>query len=208
MEANIYLGLMSKNRKKHKKAIQYLQKALYLYQKAKQKVKKTKEMNELLDTTYYELGVLYAKHFRDKKIAVYYLKKYIKSKKDIPKSIKFVLRSLSIFHLGMNDGLPDKSISDIKVDGDDVWVSTWGYGLVRFSRSSERFVPIRLPSSQVRNIYIDFDKVYICTFDGIFIYHKRSGRVSQIRGESKIFTLAQKVIKDDRFIYFTTLSSG
>ena len=213
IEANAYLGFIFKNRKKYKKAIRYLQKALYLHQqesgeKKFQENRKIKEINELLENAYYELGVIYAKHFRDKKIAFYYLKKYIKSKEDIPKSLKFILRSLSIFHLGMTDGLPDKAISDIKVDGDDVWVSTWGHGLVRFSRSSEKFVPIRLPSSQVRDLYIDFDKIYICTFDGIFIYNKRSDKVSQIKGENKIFTLAQKVIKDDRFIYFTTLSSG
>ena len=217
VEANIYIGLILKNRKNYKKSIKHLQKALYLHKKLsiKQKnlvpdsvQKPSQEEKKLIEKTYYELGVIYAKHFRKKKIALYYLNKYIKSKKDIPKSIKFILRGLSIFHLSMRDGLPDKAISDIKVDGDDVWVSTWGHGLVRFSRSSEKFVPIPLPSSQVRNMYIDFDKVYICTFDGIFIYNKKSGRITPIKVNNQRFTLAQKVIKDDRYIYFTTLSSG
>ena len=87
-------------------------------------------------------------------------------------------------------------------------VSTWGHGVVRFSRSAEKFVPIRLPSSQVRSLYIDFDRVYFSTYDGIFTYNKRSGKVKQIQAGENIFTIAQKVIKDDRHVYFSTLSTG
>ena len=208
ISANLYLGLIYKNRRKYKKAISYLKTSLNLLKKKKKKYGTNHTLNKQMELIYYEIGVMYAKHFRKKKIAFYYLKKYIKSKKDIPASLKFTMRGLSLFHLGVADGLPERSISDIKVDGDDVWVSTWGGGLVRFSRSSERFVKIHLPSSQVRNFYIDFDKVYICTYDGIFIYDKRSDTVEPIVGDHKIFSIAQKVIKDDRYLYFTTLSKG
>ncbi len=208
ISANLYLGLIYKNRRKYKEAISFLKSSLNLLKKKQEKYGTSQRLKKQMESIYYEIGVIYAKHFRKKKIAFYYLKKYIKSKKDIPKTLKFTMRGLSLFHLDIADGLPGRSISDIKVDGDDVWVSTWGGGLVRFSRSSESFVAIPLPSSQVRSFYIDFDKVYICTYDGIFIYNKKSDKVKPIIDNQKVFTIAQKVIKDDRYLYFTTLSRG
>ena len=208
IDANMYLGLMAKNRRNYKKAIQNLQFSLQLLGKREKKFGMDEGMEERFENIYYELGLIYAKHFKKNKIAYYYLKKYVKSKEDIPKSLKFLWRGLTLFHLDRADGLPDKAISDIKVDGDDVWVSTWGHGVVRFSRSAEKFVPIRLPSSQVRSLYVDFDKVYFATYDGIFIYNKSSRKVTQIQAGENLFTLAQKVIKDDRYIYFSTLSTG
>ena len=208
IDANMYLGFMAKNRRNYEKAIQYLQISLQLLGKKKNKHGMPEGMQERFENIYYELGLIYAKHFKKNQIAYYYLKKYVKSKEDIPRSLKFLWRGLTLFHLDRADGLPDKAISDIKVDGDDVWVSTWGHGVVRFSRSAEKFVPIRLPSSQVRSLYVDFDRAYFATYDGIFIYNKSSRKVTQIQAGENLFTLAQKVIKDDRYIYFSTLSTG
>ena len=206
--SHFYLGLLYKSRKEYKEAIRHLKLSLDLSQKRSRKYGSDQKIKQRQDEIYYELGVIYAKHFREKKIAFYYLKKYMKSKKDIPSSLKFTMRGLSLFHLDTAEGLPDRSISDIKVDGDDIWVSTWGGGLVRFSRSSEKFERVPLPSSQIRNLYIDFDRVYICTYDGIFIYDKRSGKTKPMTAQKQVFTLAQKVIKDDRYLYFSTLSRG
>ena len=208
IDANMYLGLLARNRRAYKKMIRDLQISLQLLEKRNKKFGMTEGMKDRFEKIYYELGLIYTKHFKKNKIAYYYLKKYIKSKKDIPRSLKFVLRGLTLFHLDRIDGLPDKAISDIKVDGDDVWVSTWGHGVVRFSRSTEKFVPIRLPSSQVRSLHIDFDHVYFSTYDGIFTYNKRSRKVKQMQAGKNLFRVAQKVIKDDRYVYFSTLGTG
>ncbi len=207
--ANFYLGFLYKKNRNYKQALKYFKASLNLFEKSVKKYGIDEKVKNQLEVIYYEIGMLYAKHFKSKKIAFYYLKKYIKSKKNIPRSLKFTMRGLSLSHLDKVDGLPGRSISDIKVDGDDIWISTWGSGLVRFSRSSEKFEKIPLPSSQIRNLYIDFNTVYICTYDGIFIYSKRSGKTtSLIDGKQKSFVIAQKVIKDDRYFYFTTLSKG
>ena len=129
IDANMYLGFLARNRRGYKKAIHHLQVSLQLLQKREKKFGMTKGMKDRFEKIYYELGLIYTKHFKKNEIAYYYLKKYVKSKKDIPKSLKFILRGLTLFHLDRKDGLPDKAISDIQVDGDDVWgiyLGTWG----------------------------------------------------------------------------------
>ena len=122
--------------------------------------------------------------------------------------LRMSLRNITLQRFDINKGFTDKSITDIKTDGDDIWIATFNGGLYRYVRSSNTTEKIRIPSAQVRGIHVDFDQVFVNTFDGIYIYNKKNSSVSELRSESQVFNLAQNVIKDDRFLYFSTLSRG
>lgn len=124
------------------------------------------------------------------------------------RSLKMLLRKVSLRHFDKLTGLGDNSISDIRVDGDDIYVATWGAGLYRYVRSQDRLEKIALPSSQVRGLYVDFDDIYVATFDGIFHISKKSGSVESLSDQKGELKLAQKIIKDDRYLYFSTLTRG
>lgn len=165
-------------------------------------------IQETLRDIYYSLGWIYAEKMRKPERAHYYLTKSLSYGRELDVGMSFMLRRISIFHIGKVNGLPDEAISDIQVDGDDVWIATWGGGLVRFSRSTETFVPIPLPSSQIRDIYVDFETVYVTSFDGIYVFNKKDNTIYTLKKEELNFDLAQKVFKDDRVVYFSTLSKG
>jgi len=156
----------------------------------------------------YQLGMIYASQEDKSETAYDFLMESIALGYPYSDTLKFLLRSLSMHHIGLENGLPDLAISDIQVDGDDVWIATWGGGLVRYSRSSNIFAKINVPSDQLRNIYVDFDTVYISSYDGIFVYDKKSSKIFRLTSKEKMITLAQKVFKDDRSIYFSTLMDG
>jgi len=208
INANLYLAELNENTRQWNNAVKFYQKALRLLELEKIKDITEEEHKKLKSKTYYKLGLLYANRFRQNKLAYSYILKSMQLGQVETPKLKFLMRDLTLVHLSDKDGLPDNAIADISVDGDDVWIATWGRGLVRFSRSREIFSNISLPSSQLRSIYVDFDNVYIATYEGIYIFDKRRSRVSALRNEESIFNLAQKVIKDDRYIYFTTLSEG
>ncbi len=163
---------------------------------------------ETLRDIYYSLGWIYAEKLQKPERAHFYLTKSLSFGQELDVGMNFMLRRISIFHLGTENGLPDEAISDIQVDGDDVWISTWGGGLVRFSRSTDSFLSIPLPSNQLRDIYVDFETVYITSYDGIFVFNKKNNTIYPLKKEEIKFDLAQKVFKDDRVVYFSTLSNG
>jgi ligand-binding sensor domain-containing protein len=165
-------------------------------------------LKDLKREIYYTMGIIYSEKSFNQELAHTFLTQAIELGQPLTPSLIFLLRRLTILHIGKENGLPDNSISDIVVDGDDVWISTWGGGLVRFARSAGIYSQIPLPTSQLRNLYVDFENVYISSFDGIFIFDKKSSRSFRLSRDEKVFNLAQKVVKDDRSIYFSTLSDG
>ncbi|MDH5719380.1 MAG: tetratricopeptide repeat protein [Spirochaetia bacterium] len=207
INAYMILGQLMEDSRQWKNATKYYQNALRLLE-AQNIGMSENEKNKAIQKAYYKLGLLFANKFRKNHLAYSYLLRSMQLGKIETPKLKFLLRKLTLINITNKEGLPDNAVADIRVDGDDVWVVTWGRGLARFSRSREIFDRISLPSSQLRSAYVDFDNLYLASYDGIFVYDKKKSRVYSLNQKEKMFTLAQKVIKDDRYIYFTTLSNG
>ncbi|MDH4263244.1 MAG: tetratricopeptide repeat protein [Spirochaetia bacterium] len=212
INGNQYMAKISEIYRDWKSAIDYYQQALLVLDPYMKKSVKDKKLFKIIKDQkrdiYYSLGLLYAEKFLNQELAHTYLTGAVELGQTMTQPLSFLLRRLTILHIGKENGLPDDAISDLAVDGDDVWISTWGGGLIRFSRSSGKYTAIPLPSTQLRNLYVDFEYVYISSYDGIYIFDKKSSRSLHLAKNEKTFTLAQKVVKDDRVIYFSTLSDG
>ena len=212
INTNQYMAKISEIYRNWKDAIDYYQQGLLIlepYMKNSAKDKNlSKQIKDQKRDIYYSLGLLYAEKYPNQELAHTYLTGSLELGQTMTAPLSFLLRRLTILHIGRENGLPDDAISDLAVDGDDVWISTWGGGLIRFSRSSGKYTAIPLPSSQLRNLYVDFEYVYISSYDGIYIFDKKSSRSLHLAKNEKSFTLAQKVVKDDRTIYFSTLTDG
>lgn len=124
------------------------------------------------------------------------------------RSLRTLLAKISLRRLDKLHGLEDNSIADIRVDGDDVYIATWGAGLVRYTRSQDKLSKLPLPSVQLRGLYVDFDEIFVATFDGLFRLSKKTGKTEAIEDTKGTLRLGQKIIKDDRYIYSSTLSRG
>ncbi|HRP70450.1 MAG TPA: hypothetical protein PLY93_13035, partial [Turneriella sp.] len=144
--------------------------------------------------------------------AVRYLKEAIrlagKANEREAKTLTILAQKLSLKRLDNKNGLGDNNTADIRVDGDDVYIATWGAGLYRYTRSTDTMKRIQLPSPQLRGLYVDFDEIFITSFDGVYRLSKKDGTVASLKDESGELKLGQKTIKDDRYIYFTTLTRG
>jgi len=212
VNANQYLGKIAENYRNWKDAVDHYHQALLILDPWLKNSEKDKKLSKVIRDQkrdiYYALGILYSEKFFNQELAHTYLTGAVDLGQTMTPPLNFLLRRLTILHIGKENGLPDDSISDLAVDGDDVWISTWGGGLMRFSRSSGKYTPIPLPSLQLRNLYVDFEYVYISSYDGIYIFDKKSSRSLHLAKNEKNFTLAQKVVKDDRVIYFSTLTDG
>lgn len=158
------------------------------------------------------LGKIYAEDPLQTEAAVGYLQSAIGiaegQKREELQSLRVLLRKISLRRVDKLNGLPDNSIADIRVDGDDVYVATWGAGMVRYVRSQDRLEKIRLPSPQLRGIYADFDDIYVTSFDGVYRIIKKSGKIETLSDAAGELKLGQKAIKDDRHVYFSTLQRG
>lgn len=109
--------------------------------------------------------------------------------------LRLVLRKISLRRIDKLNGLDDNSIADIRVDGDDVYIATWGAGLVRYTRSADKLEKIRLPSPQLRGLYADFDELYVTSFDGVYRYSKKTGKTESLSDEAGALKLGQKRLK-------------
>ncbi|MBL8033674.1 MAG: tetratricopeptide repeat protein [Leptospiraceae bacterium] len=158
------------------------------------------------------LGEIYAEDPMQVEAAALHLQSAIEladaQKSAEAKSLRILLQKISLRRIDKLNGLSDNSIADIRVDGDDIYVATWGGGLVRYLRSQDKLEKIRLPSPQLRGLYVDFDEIYVTSFDGVYRISKKSGKVSALSDDSGELKLGQKTIKDDRHIYFSTLNRG
>ena len=206
--ANILMGVLHEQTRQWRKAAQYYQNAILILDRDISRKPRDKKLHKIKKDVLYSLGMIYASHLGNKELAHEYLAGATELGQNMTPGLSFLLRKMSLTHYTRENGLPDDAISDIQVDGDDVWIATWGGGLVRFSRSTERFEQIKLPSKQLRDLFVDFETVYITSFDGIFVYDKKSNRTKRLTSGKRLFTLAQKVFKDDRTIYFSTLMDG
>ncbi len=202
--ANLYLGEIAEQNRARQDAAAYYRKALLLAEKDP-----TVANDSLQANLYYRLAKLSWIVSKDHASAFDALKRaFTKGLKRDAEAI-FLLREIMFTRFSQENGLPDDAIADIKIDGDDVYIATFGGGLVRYVRSADKFEKIPLPSPQIRSIHVDFDAIFISTFDGIFIHDKKSSLSRPLTGENQeIFQLAQKVIKDDRYLLFTTLTKG
>jgi len=207
INSNLYLAKIYARRKKYKNQERKLQKSKVLIERHLRK-NKSLVMKKILKIIYYQLGIIYDEVYKNKDQAYYYLSQAIKMGKSKSISLKYKMRKLTIRRFNRSTGLPDNNIADIKVDGDDVYIATWGNGLLKYSRSTEKLKKIRLLSSQIRSLYVTYEEVFINTYDGIFIFDKSSNKVKQFLWQGRKLRLAQKIYKDDRKLYFTTLTSG
>lgn len=161
---------------------------------------------------YRDLGTIYAGDALQTEAAVDYLSRAIrlsaKYKQADARALRLMLRKISLRRIDKLNGLDDNSIADIRVDGDDVYIATWGAGLVRYTRSSDKLEKIRLPSPQLRGIYADFDELFVTSFDGVYRYSKKTGKTQALSDAAGELKLGQKAIKDDRYVYVSTLNRG
>ncbi|MBV6493999.1 MAG: hypothetical protein LDLANPLL_02023 [Turneriella sp.] len=199
------LGLIYYDARKFGEAQKYLESAVRLSKKLNEKDK------ELFDI-YVALAKVASLDTSKTADAIRYYAEAISigekdSKKDV-NVLKLEMRKLAIRRVDSKNGLKDDNIADIRVDGDDVYIATWGAGLFRFVRSSEKIERINVPSAQLRGLYVDFDDIYVASFDGVFRVSKKSGEVAVLKDEAGELKLGQKTLKDDRYIYFTTLTRG
>ncbi len=159
-----------------------------------------------------DLGRMYSRDPLRTEEAVHYLSRAVtladKFEPGQARSLKTLLRRLSLRRIDKLSGLEDNSIADIRVDGDDVYVATWGGGLVRYTRSQDKLAKMPLPSQQLRGIYADFEEIFVASYDGIFRISKKTGKNEPITDAKGTLRLGQKIIKDDRYIYCSTLSRG
>lgn len=174
--------------------------------------KKLKLENAALLRPCADLGKMYAEDPLRTEEAARYLKHAIalaeKYDSSQLRSLRTLLAKVSLRRLDKLHGLDDNSIADIRVDGDDVYIATWGAGLARYTRSQDKLTKLPLPSSQLRGLYVDFDEIFVASFDGLFRLSKKTGKIAAIEDNQGTLRLGQKIIKDDRYIYSSTLSRG
>lgn len=201
----IYLARMFQEERRYNNALSEYEKAYRLMQSYHPPVTEDKIfMQDIL----FQMGSLYARYTGNKILAYRFLQMALSQ--GLPKSDKldFLLRDLTLFHIDQKEGLRDISIADIQIDGDDIWIATWNGGVYRYVRSLEQMQHIPIPSPQARSVFIEQNSIFVATFDGIYIYDKKSNRIHRLNKDNSYFSLAQKIIKDDRYIYISTLSSG
>ncbi|MCX7632021.1 MAG: tetratricopeptide repeat protein, partial [Turneriella sp.] len=161
---------------------------------------------------YAELGEILSREPQNAEAAISILSRAIilaqKVQPSLVRTLKLKLNRLTLRRLDKLHGLGDNSVADIRVDGDDVYIATWGAGLVRYMRSKDKLEKIPLPVSQLRGLFVDFDTIYIASFDGIYLLDKKSSKITTLTENNQALQLAQKIIKDDRYIYCSTLSRG
>ncbi len=156
----------------------------------------------------HELTFLYLDRLNNRAAAYEHLENYYRLGGAREKYNLLLERKIVIERFKAADSFFDPSISDIEIDGDDIYIGTFNGGLHRFIRSSGKMEKISLPSPNIRDVYIDSDTIYAATFDGVYIYDKKSSKVTSLKSPSGSLHLAQKVVKDDRYLYFSTLMSG
>jgi len=199
------LGFIKHDARLHAQAALHLKNALRLRAKSA-------PVDADLLRIYSYLGKIYADDALQVEAAAGYLTQAIAVAETLKspevRSLRILLQKISLRRIDKINGLPDNSIADIRVDGDDIYVATWGAGLVRYLRSQDRLEKIPLPSPQLRGLYVDFEDIYVTSFDGVYHISKKTGKSTALSDANGQLKLGQKTIKDDRFIYFSTLNRG
>jgi len=204
--ARFYLGKIEAKRRKRKDALKQMKYAVSIAKEI-QIVEK-----ELLDECYY----LASKYSYDEgnipeAYKFYHLMsdKYLLTNPELVRLKKQIMN----FAIRESNGLPEETVTSIKFDRDDIWIGTFMSGLVRYTRSSNKFVTFTtedgLLSNEVRDILVDGDYVWISTLEGVTRYTKKDSMFKTYfkNSSSKNFRL-QRVYQDDRFLYFGSLGGG
>lgn len=200
--AHIYLGEIYETNRRWQDAVNEY---TFVINKADANAKIPKKTMQILHE---RTAYLYAERLKNKAQALVHFQKAIKLGARKTSRLRLALRSIVLDYFDKGKNFSDLSIADIKIDGDDIWIATFNGGLYRYSRSFQKLKRIPLPTLQTRAVFIDFENVYIATFDGIFLYNKKSSEVFELKTNNSIFRLAQKIIKDDRYLYISTLTKG
>lgn len=127
--------------------------------------------------------------------------------------IETLKRKIMNSYLTESSGLPELTVTTVKFDSDDVWIGTWISGIVRYTRSSNKFSYFTLEdgllSNEVRDILIDTDFVWISTIEGISRFSKKDSTFkTYLRTKDDDTFKTQRIYQDDRFIFFGTLGAG
>jgi hypothetical protein len=82
-------------------------------------------------------------------------------------------------------GLSDSNISALRIDGDDLWIGTWNGGVSRYSLASGQRTVFQegresLVPNTVRCIEATSARVWVGTYQGLFLYSKASSSWQEI----------------------------
>ncbi len=115
-------------------------------------------------------------------------------------------------YISRSEGLPNESISDMKWEGNNLWIGMWTGGLAKYSGDSQQLTIYRnkrngLISPQVRNIMVAGNKIWISTYDGLCYYDTK--KIRWVREKGKLGHSLVKMIKIVNSDYYASiLGSG
>ena len=119
------LGNIHNKHRSWKDSVEYYQKSILIIdQQTRKSGKYGKQYHEIKKEMLHAMGIIYAERLDNKELAHQYLVAAQGLGYEMSDSLRFLLRKMSLSHYTMENGLTDNSISDIKVDGDDVWIGT------------------------------------------------------------------------------------
>ena len=83
-------------------------------------------------------------------------------------------------------GLEDANISALQIDGDDLWIGTWNGGISRYSIGSGETTVFKmggqsLTARTVRTIEVTPARVWIGSYQGLFLYTKSTSRWQEMQ---------------------------
>ncbi len=157
--------------------------------------------------------ILYQKGIKES--ALYYINRVLNNESIDPglkeESLQLKKR-ISWEYISSYEGLPNQSISDIKLSGGELLVGTWSGGIARLKRGNNSIIIAPsinkgLISKQVRSIQFFKNKVWVGTYNGLCYFNKNSGRWTRERGKlGKVTVKRLKVIRNNLFA--ATLNNG
>jgi ligand-binding sensor domain-containing protein len=126
--------------------------------------------------------------YRNRELARYYLlqARGLSGESSEDELLRRIVRRISWINLPAEAlGLDDGNVSAVTADGDDLWIGTWNGGVVRYSLSSEEAVVFRegresLTANTVRAIEVTDTRVWIGTYQGLFVYSKPTATWSEV----------------------------
>jgi len=154
---------------------------------------------------------------RDRELARYYLLQApgLSAQGADQEVLRRLLRRISWQELGPDAlGVGDGNVSALAADGDDLWIGTWNGGVVRYTLGSGQAAVFRegrasLTPNTVRSIEVTDTRVWIGTYQGLFVYSKPSSSWSEIPefgGANPRRTEAIRAVGQD--LYVGTLGDG
>jgi tetratricopeptide (TPR) repeat protein len=155
--------------------------------------------------------------YRNRELARYYLLQApgLTGEKSDNELLRRLVRRISWTNLPAETlGLGDGNVSAVSADDDDLWIGTWNGGVVRYSLSNQQAVVFRegresLTANTVRAIEVTDTRVWVGTYQGLFVYSKPTATWSEVPvfgGNLPKRAEAIKAVGDD--LYVGTLGDG